>query len=299
LRYLTRFGHDSIGDLILGDAAFERYLEARRRASRPIFRNERRKDYPKRANEVLRFGDPGSSAGGEQPKFSAVVGPDRTPVLVKFSPKIDDAVSRRRADLLICEHLSLDVMRRFGHSSARSELIEGGGQVFLEVRRFDRTGKHGRLGLVSLRALDAEFVADARAWTDISQGLLRLKMITETDHSDIRWREWFGHLIGNTDMHSANLSFYSKFPHVAGAAPAYDMLPMLYAPQNEQLVEREFRPPLPKPGDTQVWRSAWAAGCEFWSAVRDERGISADFRSIARKNLAALRSLADLKELLP
>jgi len=299
LKYLIRFGHDLIGDLILGDEAFQRYLDANRGGPHFISRDERSEEYPKRAIDVLKFGDPGSSAGGEQPKFSAIVGPELTPVLVKFSPKIEDNVSRRHADLLVCEHISLDVARRAGHPAAESELVQGENQVFLEVQRFDRTGIRGRRGLASLRVLDAEFVGNGKTWAEISQGLLKQRIIDEDAYRDIRWREWFGHLIGNTDMHPANMSFYFQLPCVVGLAPVYDMLPMLYAPQNDQIIEREFRPPLPKPDDAEIWRSAWTAGCEFWTAVSNDARISTAFRQTARENLEHLRSIEGLRELLP
>ncbi|MFC1679589.1 type II toxin-antitoxin system HipA family toxin YjjJ [Elusimicrobiota bacterium] len=299
LKYLARFGYDLIGDLILGDEAFQRYLEANRGEPRSISRDERGEEYPKRAIDVLKFGDPGSSAGGEQPKFSAIVGPELTSVLVKFSPRIEDNVSRRRADLVICEHIGLEVIRRSGHSATESELIQSENQVFLEVRRFDRTGRRGRRGLASLRALDAEFVGSGRAWTEISEGLLKRRIIDEETLLEIRWREMFGHLIGNTDMHPANISFYFQIPRVIGLAPVYDMLPMLYAPQNDQIIDREFNPPLPKPDDAEIWRSAWAAGCEFWTDVSEDPRVSSSFQEIARANLKHLQSLKELGELLP
>ena len=299
LKHLTRYGHDLIGDLIIGDAAFERYMDADRETARSIPRNERSVEYPKRAMDVLKFGDPGSSAGGEQPKFSAHVGPERMPVLVKFSPRIGDDVSRRRADLLVCEHLGLGVMRGRGRSAEESELIQGEDQVFLEVRRFDRQGRRGRKGLISLRALDAEFAGGGGTWAESCKELLQQGRIGEETCREIRWREWFGHLIGNTDMHPANASFYFQYPDIIGLAPAYDMLPMLYAPQNEQVLEREFSPPPPKPDDAEIWRSAREAGCEFWRAVGDDSRISRGFQEIAEKNLKHLQSIERLGELLP
>lgn len=299
LKYLTRFGYDLIGDLILGDEAFRRYLDANRVEPRFIRLDERSREYPRRAVDVLKFGDPGSSAGGEQPKFSALVGPGPTPVLVKFSPRVENEVSRRRADLIICEHIGLEVIRGVGHSATESELIQSDSQVFLEVKRFDRIGRRGRRGLVSLRVLDAEFVGSGRSWVEISGGLLKRKIIGKEAHDRIRWREMFGHLIGNADMHPANTSFYFHFPDVADPAPVYDMLPMLYAPQNDQIIERDFSPPLPKPGDADIWRSAWAAGCDFWAKVgRDDR-VSSGFREIARANHEQLLSLKGLQDLLP
>ncbi len=299
LKYLTRYGSDLIGDLILGDPAFERYLNKNLNTPDQVQRNERDKEYPKMAAQILQFGDPGSSAGGEQPKFPAVVGPDRMPVLVKFSPKVENDISQRRADLLICEHLCLGILNRYGQGAARSELIFGGGQVFLETARFDRVGQLGRRGLISLNALDAEFAGRRGSWTESSKELLKQQLISKKDYDDIRWRELFGHLIGNTDMHLANISFYFQIGGTAELAPAYDMLPMLYAPQNEQIVERSFDPPLPSPANADIWRDVWVAAREFWASVSSNSQISPGFQRLAQTNLKKIQSLEHLQNLLP
>lgn len=299
LKYLTKYGSDLVGDLILGDGAFELYLDRNRGGQNYVRLSDRDKEYPKRAIEVLQYGDPGSSAGGEQPKFPAIVGPDLTHVLVKFSPMIEGAVSRRRADLLICEHISLGVMRKHGQFAARSTIISGGHRIFLEAERFDRTPKHGRKGLISLGALSAEFVGKIGSWTTTSKELLKQGLISKETCDSVRWREMFGHLIGNTDMHSANISFFFQMPDVLGIAPAYDMLPMLYAPQNEQLVERELNPPLPKPADADIWTNVLAAAKDFWDLASSNDMISSDFRKIAQVNLKKVQSLEHIKKLLP
>jgi hypothetical protein len=48
---------------------------------------------------------PGSSAGGEQPKFTAYCGERSAHVIVKFSPLGDDAVARRWRDILVITFL--------------------------------------------------------------------------------------------------------------------------------------------------------------------------------------------------
>lgn len=299
LKYLTRYGCDLIGDLIIGDDAFERYLEKNRTTPEYVQREKRDSDYPKKAVEVLQHGDPGSSAGGEQPKFSAIVGPDLTPVLVKFSPKIESDVSRRQADLLICEHISLEVLKKHGQSAATSTLIFGGNRVFLETMRFDRVGYRGRKGVISLNALDNEFVGKKGSWTSGASELLKQRRISKETCDAVRWRELFGQLIGNTDMHLANISFFFQIPNILGLAPAYDMLPMMYAPQNGQIVERNFNPMLPKPTDADIWQEVWMAGKEFWAIVVDNANISTGFKKIAQENLEKLQSLDHLKNLLP
>lgn len=299
LRYLTRYGTDLVGNLILGEGAFRRYLEQARRDAEAIAPGLRETEYPKRAQAVLEHGDPGSSAGGEQPKFSATVGPGRTPVFVKFSPTIDNEIARRRADLLVCEHLALEAMRRAGRSAARSELVFGADQAFLEVERFDRLPPRGRRGLISLFALDAEFVGLGLDWTSTAERLLEARSIEQAVRDEIRWRELFGHLIANTDMHPANLSFFFEEPRVSGLAPGYDMLPMLYAPQNEQLVMRRFDPPAPGPGDADLWAGVHAAAARFWEDVAADDRVSAGMRELAAENSRKVGALGEIGKLLP
>src|SRR5690606_41232569 len=66
------------------------------------------------AAEAMRS-TPGSSAGGEQPKFLARLldgsGAERS-VLVKFSAPMDQTPGRRWADLLACEWLALEILDR-------------------------------------------------------------------------------------------------------------------------------------------------------------------------------------------
>jgi hypothetical protein len=190
-------------------------------------------------------------------------------------------------------------MTRAGRLAAKSELLPGGGQAFLQVERFDRVPPRGRRGLISLLALDAEFVGRGGGWGATAERLFLERRIDQETRDQIRWRELFGHLIGNTDMHQANLSFYFQEPVIIGLAPAYDMLPMLYAPQNEQLVERTFDPPSPSPQDAGAWEGACAAAAEFWEAVAADARISSDFRSIAQDNGRRVKSLSRLKDLLP
>ncbi|PCI39157.1 MAG: hypothetical protein COB53_03715 [Elusimicrobia bacterium] len=299
LHYLTRYGSDLIGNLILGEGAFKKYLQSQS-ARKSISQEDRHREYPKRAVEVLEYGDPGSSAGGEQPKFSAIVGSVETAVLVKFSSKVETEVGRRVADLLVCEDISLRVLGRAGRKAAKSEIISGNDQFFLEVERFDRMGRCGRRGLVSLETLDAEFVGKGiSSWVERCQGLLEKGLIRREDYNEVRWLELYGHMIGNTDMHAANISFFIELPKTVVLAPIYDMLPMLYIPKNDQVVKREFIPPLPRSGDADVWVGAWEAAREFWRIVGGDDRISRGFRLIAEDNLRKLDAQKGLGGLLP
>jgi hypothetical protein len=71
-------------------------LPARRSAAPVVI--EPAQDYPRLALQALGSAAPGSSAGGEQPKFGAVT--HGAPVLVKFSPAGDAPADQRWRDLL-------------------------------------------------------------------------------------------------------------------------------------------------------------------------------------------------------
>jgi hypothetical protein len=60
---------------------------------------------------------------------------------VKFTAPDDNPVSERWRDLLLAEHLALSVL------GVETEVFDFGGQRFLEIPRFDRTGPLGRKGL--------------------------------------------------------------------------------------------------------------------------------------------------------
>src|SRR5262249_34839329 len=134
---------------------------------------------------------------------------DATHVLVKFSPPTEETIGRRIADLLVCEHLAHEVLRTHEMVSARSDLVSGGGRLFLEVERFDRTAK-GRKGLISLMALDMEFGGGLKSWSGTAKSLFSQKKIAEPVYRNIVWLETFGRLIGNTDMHHGNVSLFAQ-----------------------------------------------------------------------------------------
>lgn len=287
LKYLTQYGWDLTGNFILGDAAYEGYLRGRMKGPAVVPVADRGRLYPRAADQVLITGGPaGSSAAGEQPKFLATCETvnGRIPVLVKFSPPLNDTIGRRVADLLVCEHIAHEVLRGCGFASAKSCLISGGNRLFLEMERFDRTSKNGRKGVISLRALDLEFVGNLRTWSDTAEALFRQKRIDQAAYQRIVWLEVFGRLIGNTDRHHANISFFAEGEHLAGLAPVYDMLPMLYAPQQNQLVERNFDPPPPKVPEIPFWSEALAAAGRFWDQVRSHPQISPEFKLMTADN---------------
>jgi hypothetical protein len=154
-----------------------------------------------------------------------------------------------------------------------------GPQRFLEVPRFDRIGPLGRVGVFSLRALDAEFVGAAHApWPVVVQRLVAAGHVTPQSHAGAALLWAFGTLIGNTDMHSGNLSFISLHGRPYQLAPAYDMLPMAFAPRSggalaDTVPEANLRAEVP----ADLWRQALTLAQDFHARLLAHDGFSARF----------------------
>jgi hypothetical protein len=299
LRWAARYGWNLSGNLIVGDEAFRLYLANTRSVPDLVAAGQRSRRYPEFARDVLNAGAPGSSAAGEQPKFLVTRTPGFHPVLVKFSPPLEDRVGRRMADLLVAEHIAHQVLRAHKHGAPASELVRAGNRMFLEVARFDRVGRRGRRGVVSLMMLDGEFVGRLLSWSDTGAELERHGVIDAAILTEIRWRELFGKLIANSDMHFGNLSLFVKGTRVTGLAPAYDMLPMSYSPQQAHITEAHFEPPLPSAADAAIWPTAYRAALDFWGRVASHRLVSGPFRKLAHRNHARLLESRDVAALLP
>ncbi|MGH8808659.1 MAG: HipA domain-containing protein, partial [Noviherbaspirillum sp.] len=149
---LAESGEDVVGNLLVGDNARRSWLGAP--AAAPLPQDGLADRYRGLARRALAGEVAGSSAGGEQPKFTAWVettdGPGSAPyhALVKFTAPEDNASTRRWRNLLACEHLALTTLYEAGLPASRSRLLDCEGQRFLEVRRFDREGELGRHGVV-------------------------------------------------------------------------------------------------------------------------------------------------------
>lgn len=266
IRALLAHGQDSIGNLLIGEKARERFIAL----PTPVPVN-RTTTFPELARAIASGEVPGSSAGGEQPKFCAYT--EQGHVLIKFSAQSDNPVSERWRDLLLAEHLALAVL------GVKTEVYDIAGQRFLEVPRFDRIGPFGRVGVFSLRALDMEFVGDALASWPILVSHLATAGHVQTEAirgAALLWA--FGCLIGNTDMHAGNLSFISNNGRPYQLAPAYDMLPMSFAPRSSGAIIDSLSPAsliAAVPSDT--WREALQLANRYIAVVRDCDGFSDRF----------------------
>jgi hypothetical protein len=278
---LARRGEDCVGNLILGKESLDRWLAS---APAPVERSA----YPELARRSA-IDQPGSSAGGEQPKF--LTASEGRHVLVKFAGD-DGAAAHRWRDLLACESLALETVRAAGLEAAEARWFDEGGFRFLEVERFDRLGARGRRGVLSLGALDAEYGGSGGSWTRIASKLLEVGRLGPEDARRIRWLDVFGNLIGNTDRHPGNLSvFFELDGDVPRLAPVYDMLPMVFAPSETTLVERPFTPMPPTADTLDVWADAAHHAQGFWTRLVECTALSDGLRELARRGRSTLEEL--------
>lgn len=277
---MSRRGEDAPGNLIVGDESFARWhaldIPARTRG-----------DYPGLAEATIAGHPPGSSAGGERPKFGAFV--DGRHVLVKFAARggPGDAVARRWCDLLVLEALALHVVSSRGVTAARTSMVDADSNYFLESDRFDRVGLRGRVAVLSLAAVQDD---PADPWARAAVLLRDAGRLSREDTGRLQWLDAFGALIANTDRHPYNVIFFAEGATLR-LAPAFDQLPMLYAPTPDGHVPpRTFAPPHATADTLEVWDDARAGAREFWQRASDDARVSDDVRTISAANAKTLAS---------
>lgn len=292
---LPGLGSDLPGDLVLGDAALRHALDARLQPAACLPEAGLAAAYARLAEQAMAGALPGSSAGGEFPKFTAaraLTGMATPHCVVKFSGADDSATVQRWRDLLVCEHLAAQAL---GDEAARTRLLAHGGRHFLESERFDRIGGDGRRGVVSLDAVNAGLVgAPGDDWTRVALAVVHQRLLSDADAERVSERQLFGQLIGNTDMHGGNLGFYCAADGFT-LAPSYDQLPMRYAPlAGGEVLWPPLTPSLPLPAERARWLRVAPRALAFWqSAAADER-ISPAFRALCEGNAAALARGMDI-----
>lgn len=290
LHVLCMLGWDQPGNYILGEPALRRYLEAQQQDTHFLTDDEITTVYPLRAMQALNYGVAGSSAAGEFPKFTErrlINTP--THVIVKFSGADGSPQEQRWSDLLVCEHLALNTITdTLLLSAAKSRVYQFSGRTFFEVERFDRHGTFGRSGVCTWHELNFALFGETGSWSEGARAMLTAGTISEETAQHIHLLEHFGRLIANADMHNGNLAFLPSLE----LAPAYDMLPMLYAPQRGvELVERKFAPALPLPKERTNWLKAAKAAVVFWQRAANNERISERFRLISRANAIQVEAL--------
>jgi hypothetical protein len=292
LTYLTQRGSDTLGNVIVGTLALDGFL-ASLRASSAIEATECHKRFPQLAKQSMESGLPGSSAHGEHPKFAVQIQENQEveSVLVKFSPPFETEIGQRWSDLLMAEHQAHVILNEAGYRACSSQVPKIEDRTYLQMSRFDRTGAHGRIGVTSLLAIDKCFYGRLDRWTASGERLLADNRIESEDLQRIRFLACFGSLIANTDQHFGNLSFFDDYSGRFKLAPVYDMLPMLFAPEHEQIVQRIFVPPDPTSETLTVYARARGLAEEYWQRLASDKRITENFRRICAACLQTLNAL--------
>ncbi|MGZ9713672.1 type II toxin-antitoxin system HipA family toxin YjjJ [Glaciimonas sp. GNP009] len=294
LYYLARRGEDNMGDLVVGNESYRRFLgDNSDTQSNLLAEADRDTRYPELAERALKGEAVGSSAGGEQPKFTTAIvrGTDDSPsaVIVKFSPDIRTAGGRRWGDLLIAEHLAIAMLRENGIPAAASSILVAGNRVFLESVRFDRIGTAGRTPMISLSGLIGETGAAEKTWSFVATMLANRKKLSQADLIVIQLLDVYGALIGNTDRHPGNLSLSWTVEGFFALRPCYDMLPMMYRPNAQgEVIERTFTLSGLDRLDLRQLPVAANLANQFWNKVCNDHRISDDFKRIAGLHMAAM-----------
>jgi len=288
-RSLKTKGDQLSGNLIIGNQSLKNY---QLKKSVYIEEEEKSQQYASLADKTLKGAHAGSSAGGEQPKFTTILHNKKfghRHVIVKFSQPIDSEAGKRWADLLYSEQIALKLLASTDHPATQAEAMEIENRIFLELTRFDRVESAGRKGIISLGAVDDEYVGARANWTSTAIELKQKKMISEKSKNEIIFLNCFGHMIANSDMHFGNLSLYwEPGQKKLQVAPVYDMLPMFYAPVQGNIVDKTFAPPPQSFEQMEVWNSAKALATEFWQRLTKDDRISSEFKKIAQENASIL-----------
>ncbi len=283
---LSRRGEDFPGNLILGDESMERWFS---HPPEPVTRE----NFPALAEAAIAGEPAGSWAGGERPKFGAFV--NGCHVLVKFAVG-GDRQGERWQDLLRLEALALEVLRNADVAAAQATLVETATHRFLEIDRFDRIGPRGRRAMVSLAAAHQD---PRDTWARAAHRMAEARLLTRADAERLQLYEAFARLIANEDRHHHNIALFPEFsgegetmtaePEYYDLAPAFDQLPMLYAPRSDgQLLDPTLVRPVPTADTWNVWPEARALAATFWRRATEDGAVSASMREIAARNLEAI-----------
>lgn len=274
--------HDAPGAMAIGEPAD---TPAARHAPLPIAGRALGVMLEALASDVAGTLPAGSSAGGEQPKFPALLDDGRH-VLVKFAPPHSTPFGRRWTDLLHAEALAATVLRDHGVECAEATVVDTGTRTCLLSERFDRVGERGRRHVVSIGAVHAAFIATAWSnWAASAASLAAQRRLPLLHAERAAALLQFGRLIGNTDMHSGNLGLRVEAEDLARGrftlAPVYDMLPMRWRPDPMLGGAADYSPF--EPDAISLAGAAATPAHAWWDALSRHDRVSPELRAVARE----------------
>lgn len=291
LSFLCFHSADLPGSLIVGRHSLDVFL---RSTVTPIKKEQIIGEYHRLAESVLSGETPGSSAGGEQPKFTAFIagekgGPPKH-MIVKFSPAGDDRIARRWRDLLVAEHRALSLLNEYHSFPNPVSLITVRERSMLQIERYDRVGEKGRRPWISLGALDDELFGRRDSIRAALRRLQRIGLLSEEDAGIGMVASLFGDFIGNTDQHFGNLSFTREEDRIR-IGPLYDILPMFYAPRRggEIVDEKAHSLPVRIPEEKEYFEIAAEIASDYWNLLAGNGELSEDFHRIARRTAELMK----------
>ncbi|MEO5738547.1 MAG: HipA domain-containing protein, partial [Variovorax sp.] len=279
VKFLCSTGSDVAGSLMWGASSFAAHMASRQTA--PIATADIPRAYQELANATSQAGA-GSSAGGEQPKFTCET-EARGHLIVKFA-----RTGTRSSEMLILEELTLRALHEAGIKAALASYSEIDGYGFLEVERFDRVGRFGRRGMISAGAIDDERFGMRDNWPSFAQRCEEAGMLGPDSVRRVLILTAFSELIGNGDRHFENLSLMTdERGRPVKVSPAYDMLPMMYAPVGGGIEPalRLVTPSFQSLGArSDIWVQAFQAAHAFWLAAAEDGRLSSAMRGISAGN---------------
>ena len=284
------------GAMLLGEAAVQAWQVAQQTPPLTDDADALASVYDGLAAEATQGRVAGSSADGEQPKFSTRLidasGRVRD-VLVKFSPPRGTPFGERWNDLLHAEAIACDVLREHGLATPESRIVMSSKRTYFESTRIDRVSglrasSAGRRHLLPLASVHAAFVAGApQSWPNTIARLAAQKRIASDALATTQTLYAFGQLIGNTDMHFGNLGVIVDSPQAIAKgrmtlAPCYDMLPMRFAPGPHSDIEfTAFSNELSAALPPATAATARALANAFWQRVSRADTVSERWRRFA------------------
>lgn len=272
--------HDAAGAVTLGEPSSP---AAATHAPLPGSDKQLASALDEQSADIARTLPAGSSAGGQQPKFLALLDDGRH-VLVKFTPPRGTPFGERWADLLQAEALASQVLAEHGVDVAGTRVVDSAQRRYLLSARFDRIGPRGRRHVVAVGAAHQAFVADAYVhWAASCEALARQRRLSPLDARRAEALLHFGRLIGNTDMHSGNLGLFVAPEDLAKGrftlAPVYDMLPMRWRPDAALGGAADYMPF--EPDARSVGSPAAGPARVFWQRLAAHTGASRALRGVA------------------
>ena len=94
-------------------------------------------------------------------------------------------------------------------------------------------------------------------------------------------------------MHPGNICLQLTAQMPLSLCPAYDMLPMHYAPNRSgDVPTKPIDPVLPRPENMPLWRPMAKAAINYWRMISEDQQYTDQYRLIAEENHRTVENMA-------